>query len=956
MRHAEASPLPAREPLIQPALTLARWQWRLSWRMMMLAGAGMVLAITLVCAAPLVSRVVQTAGLRDAISGQNAIVVDAFTGAPGVAMAQQATDRVASRLTSSFGPALAGSPMLTVTSPDLPLAGRNAGATGTTDHLYLVGLDPAFAGHSVLTPESGGALGVTITPATAAALHVGVGSSLKIAGLPLLAVRIAAITTLDNTAIWQGYALDPQTGGAGTQYEALADDDALLAALGQQGTALSNTTHLEWQAAIDPARVTSDDLSHLSTQAQALTTQLPGALSNDPSIQAPGVRGSFVTAIHSYSLRQGVFALPVALLTVQVIVLALVFIAVIGDVAVERQADALSVLRSRGASQSQITGAVIVQSVLLGIAAIVVGIVLSLLVAWLVAWIVLPAGDRGALNLLTAQPGTSARSIGWLALATGAVASVAMILAGRSAAGLDVLALRREQGRTARRPLWQRWNLDLAAALVGLTGFAIVSLVPNTLDPQSAASFAQVAMLAPLFLLVACALLALRLVPAALRLGAWLASRGRGTAAMLALAQASRAPRRALQSALVLALATGFVVFVLMFAASQDRRAMDVAAYAVGADFSGTLPGNALPDESLGAVTSDYQHIPGVIAVSAGEMAQVTAASDVADIPVTVLAPDADTYLSVALWTPQDADQPIDALMASLRQRRATAGDAVPAYVDSAAWQAFHLTPGATFTLAVPGYSISSMHFVAIGQVSHIPQIYDTSPGATQGGVLVDFQTYAAVYARDLQGQTVTPNMVWLHTRDDASSLASVRAALRQGTLQLNDVGDRRAAVVAQQNDPLRLTLLGIAGLGAATVLMLGIAAAVLAAWTSAQRRTVSLAVLRALGSDRRTIARLFAWEEGAIFAIGVALGLALGLAVGALATPALSFSSLPQVSGNVALFAGLAVPPVVVVLPGAALAALIAGLALAGVATVAAITRAAMRATLGQTLRLNED
>ena len=62
-----------------------------------------------------------------------------------------------------------------------------------------------------------------------------------------------------------------------------------------------------------------------------------------------------------------------------------------------------------------------------------------------------------------------------LALLSGIVICLAMVLAFRRAVRLDALSLRREAARSTRRPFWQRLHLDSAAALLALTGYVFFS-------------------------------------------------------------------------------------------------------------------------------------------------------------------------------------------------------------------------------------------------------------------------------------------------------------------------------------------------------------------------------------------------------------------------------------------------------------------------------------------------
>ena len=72
-------------------------------------------------------------------------------------------------------------------------------------------------------------------------------------------------------------------------------------------------------------------------------------------------------------------------------------------------------------------------------------------------------------------------------------------------------------------------------------------------------------------------------------------------------------------------------------------------------------------------------------------------------------------------------------------------------------WQALQLTPGAQFTLIFNNGDVinGSINFVAMAEVNHIPMINDstvasdTTEVVTDGGLMVDYQTFAQVYTHD---------------------------------------------------------------------------------------------------------------------------------------------------------------------------------------------------------------
>jgi hypothetical protein len=102
--------------------------------------------------------------------------------------------------------------------------------------------------------------------------------------------------------------------------------------------------------------------------------------------------------------------------------------------------------------------------------------------------------------------------------------------------------------------------------------------------------------------------------------------------------------------ALLLAFATAFAIFTLIFLASQAQRVIDVADYSTGADFSGMIPGGITTPGELAFQTANYRRIPGVTAASLGYTTSAEA-GDTGQIPINFKAVDANTFASTIIWT-----------------------------------------------------------------------------------------------------------------------------------------------------------------------------------------------------------------------------------------------------------------------------------------------------------------
>jgi len=539
------------------------------------------------------------------------------------------------------------------------------------------------------------------------------------------------------------------------------------------------------------------------------------------------------------------------------------------------------------------------------------------------------------------------------------VAVFAMIVSTRRAANLNVLALRRESARVTRKPFWVRLNLDLVFGGIAILGYIAYTYAVNNVDSRFRPFLAPLSLFAMLFLLVAIALIFLRFFPLLLRLGARLAARGRSAPAMLAIGQMARSPRQAGRMTLLLALSTAFALFSLVFTASVGQRVLDVAAFQVGSDFSGqlatTLTTKLTPDQ----LTARYAAISGVTSATIGYSASIDPNGVPGNLPIQMLAMDSTTFARTALWSPTYSKQSIDDLMARMTQARGTsAGDPVPAILDTVTWNALRLSPGATFSILVNRTDTDRVRFRAVAEVEHIPTLYSagtSSFGSSQGGMLVDYAALAPALqaVSDQASATVAaPNTLWLRTGDDAAALKSVRVALLSGDLALVSPLDRRALIDSAHADALNIDLLSVLGIAAATALLLAVLGIVIASWISARVRVTSFALLRALGSEPGQLAGVLFWEQGIVYALALALGVGLGAVLTAAVLPLLVFVD----NATSRTFVPVDIPPVRTVLPPGTLLPALSALAAVCLLSILLMVSVVSRASISQTLRLNED
>lgn len=972
------------------AATLAWWQFRLTWRLLLVVGAGMAAAVVLLCTVPLYSQVALSAGLRDALNtpGDSSVTVHSLAHLISQPVTEKIAEEIQQEVEQNIGPFLAGSQFSAQSSGLLLSQGRLLQLIGwsmsdASAHIRLL------AGH--LPANGGKTLEVALPSQAAQALDLQVGATFSLS-LPFLdsldnqvlfpmPLRVVGIfqQTEPGENFWHKTSFVPQQlGQYGTLYPVLVSNNSYLTELAaaslavshgnlQNGTSLENPTDLYWYYNLDLAHLDIDHLDDLSTGLNNLLLAVSDQPVAQPYVDKTTSSGPS-DLVNGYSDRVAVARIPLLSVAYLIAGLILFFVSLMSGLLVDRQTDAIALWRSRGASREQVFSALLVQSGGIGVLAFATGPLLSLLTARLLVQVSLSASDQGALNVMLADLPTALLRLYLTSLAAVGVSILAMLFSLRRAARVDVLTRTRGELHGKRGRVWARVGVDVLMGVIALLGYALSAYIasPTVLDARTRVLILPpLTLLGAVFLLLGCMLLFLRIFPLVLDGCVRLAGHARGAISLLAVAQMAHAPRQSLRMTLLLALAVGFGIFSLVFSSSQAQRIPTVAAYQVGANFTGTYPGGSdLSRKPLIQQEAAFTHIPGVKAACVGYSTTTRGSQNGVDAPIELRAVDADAFASTAIWTGQDSSLPLSALMQQLVEQRSMAMNeqVVPAIVDEAAWKTLSLTPGSPFTLSNLNGTIN---YVEIARVDHIPTINDSSYASgtndyvALGGVLVDFTTYQAVQRQVMQASTsLVPTTIWLNTKTDAASLKAVRAALAGGPLHLLNVNDLRAQEDLMGSDPLSMALLGVLLIGAVTALLLSLLGNLILSWLSARSRLVHFAVMRALGTAPGQIASVLTYEQVIVYATALGLGVAFGILLSYLVLPAFVFT-VPV--GNAITATGVfyimqGVPPIQMIIPGVLIALVIGVLVAVCIVIVGMMVRFAARSVPGNTLRLPGD
>lgn len=463
-----------------------------------------------------------------------------------------------------------------------------------------------LASHATLTEgvwatdaaQTGGEVAVTLPASASTVLGFAVGSTFAIRNDPRpVTVRVVGLYRANHPddPFWAGDVLhgrgnDPAFPLPNVGYFKATDTfGPLIAAPGAIDAAGLRVLSLDMTFRPDFTGATVDQLG-------PLVTRLAGAGNNVREAVGNGAASVFVTTGLEDSVRGIATGLVVTRSTVVVVSLLLLVLAIVamGQTArlfTDARAEERQLMRSRGAATAQIVGLAAFEAVIIGVIVATVSPPLASLVYRVLA--AQPAMVAAGMPLTAGLPLLVWLTGGGIALVFVAVLLVPLIRRS-DADGDGANAKGRERSSTG----MMRSGLDLA--FVALAGVAYWQL-QSYRSPFGDASLAvdPVLVVGPALVLLASALMCVRLIPLASKLVEKVGSRSRGAILPLASWELGRRSRQATSAVLLLSLAVGVGTFGLSFLDTWRQSQVDQSAVAVGAPVRmPSVPGKATTESA----------------------------------------------------------------------------------------------------------------------------------------------------------------------------------------------------------------------------------------------------------------------------------------------------------------------------------------------------------------------
>jgi len=384
---------------------------------------------------------------------------------------------------------------------------------------------------------------------------------------------------------------------------------------------------------------------------------------------------SLDSAIRTFERRHFFTKLPIIVAMLVIVLVILYYIMVVSAMVVARQRTEIVLIRSRGASTLHVMTVFLLEGATMSVLAVVVGPLVA-------AAAVSALGFSPAFSELTGSAALPVRisiaSYGLSALG-GILTLVALTVPAWMASRIEVATHRQELARPARHSFFQRYYLDVGLLVVALFMFRQLteqgSLVATSVFGDRVVD--QVLLAMPGLILVASAMVLLRLLPLALTLGSRVFSRWMPVGPVLGLWQMSRNPTHYSRLSLLLILTAGLGIFVASVGGTLARSFKERVFYATGSEIrvegvETAARGFTEPFEA------QYAEVDGIAQVVGAYRGRAFDLTEVQGVPIRVFAVDIDQFEDVAWLRDDFSGDSMDELLPKLKYESLPNGIRLP--------------------------------------------------------------------------------------------------------------------------------------------------------------------------------------------------------------------------------------------------------------------------------------
>ena len=412
-----------------------------------------------------------------------------------------------------------------------------------------------------------------------------------------------------------------------------------------------------WLLAIDQERLNAGNTSAARDNIVFMESQLR------PDFQRYRQITELDDALADYDRRLLFTKLQMFVVMILIAVVILYYVVTLSSLLVEEQRGEIALLRSRGATQNQILGVFVLEGATISLLAIVLAPLLAAgavsLLGFTPAFSDLSGGSTLPVNISSAAYMMSALG--------GLLSFASLMIPAVEASRIGVTRHRQQSARPAQAPFFQRYYLDVLLLVVSVVLFRQLTQQGSVAarDLLGEVVVNQLLLAVPALLLLASAMVLLRLFPVAMSLGSRLLSPRVPPGVVLGLWQMARNPTHYARLSLLLILMAGLGIFAASFGGTLDRSFQERVLYSTGSDIR--LEGVTLGSVGLSQpLVKSYERLPGVEKVSPALRGTGQDLTTRAGEDYVMFAIDPGSFADLAWYRNDFSDETLEALLSAL--------------------------------------------------------------------------------------------------------------------------------------------------------------------------------------------------------------------------------------------------------------------------------------------------
>lgn len=473
--------------------------------------------------------------------------------------------------------------------------------------------------------------------------------------------------------------LQAATGASFRTVPFFISETAFMDVLGPSFSRMDST--YAWLVSVVPSRINSGNADRAQADLGRMDGQLGSLLSGYRQTTA------LDNALREYDRRLFFSKLPMFVVLILIAVVVLYYVATLSSLAVEQRRGEVALMRSRGGSSAQILAVFVLEGATIAVIAIVVGPLLA-------AAAISVVGLTPAFSDLTGNAPLSvtlSRGAYGMSALGGLLAFVALIIPAVQASRIGVTRQRQEAARPTRLPAFQRYYLDVLLLLISILLFRQLTEQGSVLGTKlfGEVLVSQLLLALPGLMLVASAMVLLRLFPLVMSLASRLLSPVLPAGLAVGVWQMARNPTHYARLSLLLILTAGLGIFASSFGATLERSFTERVLYSTGSDVrvDGVRPVGGSRGrffrrrvvESVDpAIVDAYASVPGVDRVTSVLRATGQDLSKGFGADYVMLSMEAESFGDVAWFRRDFADKPIEGLVEGLQSSADVGGLVMP--------------------------------------------------------------------------------------------------------------------------------------------------------------------------------------------------------------------------------------------------------------------------------------